>query len=97
MHLKLNIEANIEYTLKEYIEIDQSDREIFEMVTKKNDEEEEEPQQIILNLDPPRIVSFKEAMEGFVTVFEFFSQQSAASETFETDLDRLVEKRKRLE
>jgi hypothetical protein len=91
------------YTPKEYIDADAdaevanqlSDREIFEMVTQT--EEEENEVQVQLDREPQRVISFKEAIEGFETVFEFFKQQSAASEKFENDLDRLTEFRIRLD
>ena len=92
--------------MKEYIDIDAdveisdklSEREIFEMVTDKAEKDnEEEELQNVDDSEPPKVISSKEANECYEKLLEYFSTQSAESESFETDLDRMTEIGRRLE
>ena len=94
------------YTPKEYIDIDAdveisdklSEREIFEIVTDKAEKDnEEEELQNVDDSEPSKVISSKEANECYEKLLEYFSTQSAESESFETDLDRMTEIGSRLE
>ena len=94
------------YTPKEYIDIDAdveisdklSEREIFEMVTDKAEKDnEEEELQNVDDSEPPKVISSKEANECYEKLLEYLRSQSAESESFETDLDRMTEIGRRLE
>ena len=92
------------YTPKEYIDVDAdvensdklSEREIFEMVTDKEKKDNEE-EELHDDSEPPKVISSKEANECYEKLLEYFSTQSAESESFETDLDRMTEIGRRLE
>ncbi len=47
--------------------------------------------------EPSKVISSKEANECYEKLLEYFSTQSAESESFETDLDRMTEIGRRLE
>ena len=68
------------------------------MVTDKEKKDNEEEEFIaFLDSEPPKVITSKEANECYEKLLEYFSTQSAESESFETDLDRMTEIGRRLE
>ena len=73
------------------------EREVFEMVKYGNDKDDNEVEVRDIESELPIVISSKEASGCFEKWFEYFSSQSAASNSFQTDLNRMTEIGRRLD
>lgn len=74
-----------------------SEREVFEMVIEIHDKDDNEVEVRDIESELPIVFFSKEASGCFEKWFEYFSSQSAASNSFQTDLNRMTEIGRRLD